>query len=329
MHGAHGGRGTRAGAHGALAAHIAAPLTVLLAGAIDKYFGEPPTAVHPVAGLGAVIGALESRRPHDDPDRELAWGAGVVVATTALAAGAGWAVEARLRRTPWLVRLPLTAVALKMAFSLRGLVEAGEDVGEALTAADTDVAREKLAALVSRDRELDPPQIASAAIESMAENLTDSVLSPLVYFALAGLPGAFAYRAINTMDAMIGYRGEYEHVGKVAARADDVANYVPARVAGGILCAVAAARGRGRAALKQMWRARKISDSPNKRWTIAPMAGALGVQLEKPGVYVVGEPERPLTPAVIGEAAGIIWVAGAASIIACALLAGRRGHGAD
>jgi len=231
---------------------------------------------------------------------------------------------------PLAARLPLTALALKQAFSLRGLVRAGADVRGLLetgASADGDIeaARESLKSLVSRDRDLEPPQIVSATVESLAENLTDSVTAPLLAYAVAGLPGAYAYRAVNTMDAMIGYRGEYEHVGKIAARTDDVANYVPARLTGALLCLLAAVKGRGGAAWAALRAAHNAADSPNKMWTIAPTAGLLGVRLEKPGHYHAGEPERPLTPEIITEAIALIWRAGAVALtLGAALAAGLR-----
>jgi len=293
---------------------ILAGATVLLAGVIDVAFGEPPNALHPVVWIGRLVTALERRGPRGRPRAELAYGALIVAVTTGVCAAAGLAIVIVLVRLPWWLALPLGAVALKVTFSLRGLVAAGRHVQRAL-GTDTDAAREGLRALVSRHRDLEPPQIVSAAIESLAENLTDSVVAPLLFFALLGLPGALAYRAVNTMDAMIGYHGEYEYLGKVAARADDVANFIPARLTGLLLTALAATRGTGAAAWTALRRQRRLSTSPNKLWTIAPMAGALDVQLEKPGAYVVGLSKRLPTGRTIGEAAAIVWQAGAVSIL--------------
>jgi adenosylcobinamide-phosphate synthase len=171
---------------------------------------------------------------------------------------------------------------------------------------------------VSRSRDLTPPQIASAAIESLAENLSDSVVAPLLYFVVLGLPGALAYRAVNTLDAMIGYHGRYEELGKVAARVDDVANLAPARLTGLLIVAFAGLRGRGRAALGALRRERRLSPSPNKLWTIAPMAAALDVRLEKPGAYAVGLGGRPPTAETIGAAAALVWAGGALALVAAA-----------
>ena len=294
--------------------------TVLLAGAFDVAFGEPPAQVHPVVWMGKLIGALERRRPHDRPAAEFAYGVGVVAVTAGTAAGAGVAVTRGLRRLPWWLALPAGAYVLKTAFSLRGLVRAGRDVREALDD-DTDAARERLAALVSRSPDLDPPLIVSATVESLAENTTDSVVSPLLAFALFGLPGALAYRAVNTMDAMLGYRDHREYVGKAAARSDDAANWLPTRLTALLFVGVAALRGRAGRAWWAMRTQHRPEHGPNKTLAIATMAGALGVQLEKPGAYALGEAERPLTADVIGDATRVVWTAGGAAVGAVAVLA--------
>jgi len=283
--------------------------TVLLAGVMDLVLGEPPNVVHPVAWIGKLIGALEQRRPHGTPALEFLWGVLIVVVTCGTTGAVAWAAQRGVRLLPLWAGLPVGAYLLKTTFSLRGLVSAGRMVQRALEA-DTDAAREELKALVSRSRNLEPPQIVSATVESLAENLTDSVLAPLLAFACFGLPGAAVYRAINTMDAMIGYRGEYEYVGKAAARVDDVVNWIPARLAGVVFCLVAVIKGGVGRAVVTLWRDRGAVESPNAAWTMAPMAGALRVQVEKINHYRLGLPERPLTPAVISEAIVLTWTAG-------------------
>jgi len=302
--------------------------TVLLAGVIDLTLGEPPNALHPVVWMGRLIGALERRRPRSRPGAEFAYGVLIVLVTAGAAFAAGLVVTLILEQFPWWLALPIGAYALKTAFSLRGLVRAGREVQRAL-ASDTDAARAKLAALVSRSPDLDPPLIVSATVESLAENLTDSVVSPLLCFALFGLPGALAYRAINTMDAMLGYRDEREYVGKAAARSDDVANWVPTRIAALLIVAAAALRRTARAAWAALRTQHRPEHGPNKTLAIATMAGALGVQLQKPGAYALGVAERPLTADVIGDAAALVWVAGSAAVTLAAgltaLLAGTVG----
>lgn len=293
---------------------------VVLAAIIDVVFGEPPAAVHPVVWMGRLIRALELRRPRRRRWAELAYGVLIVVVLVVVSGAAGLALVALLGWLPWVLALPLGAVVLKTTFSLRGLVAAADDVRRALVR-DLDQARTRLSALVSRDRDLDAPLIVSATVESLAENLVDSVVSPLLYFALFGLPGALIYRAVNTMDAMIGYRGEFEYAGKAAARCDDALNLVPARVTGLLVVALARFSGTADAAWESLSKQRHLSTSPNKLWTIAPMAGALRVRLSRPGSYAVGWPHRPLTAGVIGEAMAVVWVGGGIAIAAAAGLA--------
>ena len=294
--------------------------TVLLAGAVDVILGEPPNALHPVVWMGRLIGALMGRRPRGRPRAEFAYGVLIVLVTAGAAFAAGLLLTLGLERLPWWLALPAGACLLKTTFSLRGLVRAGRDVQRAL-AGDTAAARTRLAALVSRSSDLEPPLIVSATIESLAENLTDSVVSPLLSYAFFGLPGALAYRAINTMDAMVGYRDEREYVGKAAARSDDVANWLPTRIAALLLVAIAALKRTARAAWAALRTQHRPEYGPNKTLAIATMAGALGVQLQKPGAYALGWAERPLTADVIGDAAWFVWVAGGATIAGAAGLA--------
>ena len=181
--------------------------------------------------------------------------------------------------------------------SLRGLASAARGVAAALARGDLPAAR----AAVGRDlasrptAALDAGQLASATIESVAENLTDAFLAPACFFLAFGLPGAAVYRAVNTADAMFGYRaGTLERFGKVAARLDDLLNWIPARLAGWSLVAGAALVGESAArAASVMRRDRDRTASPNSGWTMAAMAGALGLTLEKPGAYRLGDGPRP------------------------------------
>ena len=157
-------------------------------------------------------------------------------------------------------------------------------------------------ALVSRDAsDLDCSLLTSAAVESLAENAADSIVAPLVYYAVGGLPAAFAYRAANTLDAMIGYRDEYEHLGKVAARLDDALNLLPARLTSALLLAAGALGGgdvaTGLADHPARSRPRRPVRTPAGR--CRTMAGLLGTRLEKPGHYVLGaELPQPDLPAI-------------------------------
>lgn len=212
------------------------------------------------------------------------------------------------------------AYLLKSSFSFRELYRAGARMRESLSQKSLVDARQEVRALVSRDAEaLDEPHLVSATVESLAENLTDSLVAPTFYFLLLGVPGALAYRAVNTLDAMIGYRGRYEHLGKIAARLDDVLNYVPARLAALMVVAGALpARQDARGAMRIMRRDGGSTESPNAGWTMAAAAGALGLQLEKIGHYRLGEARSPLSAANIGGMLAILAWAATFWLVYCA-----------
>jgi adenosylcobinamide-phosphate synthase len=274
----------------------------MVALAVDVAVGEPPAAVHPTVWLGHCIAAGRRRLG----TRGFVGGATVVFGTTALAFGVGAAVDMLLRDRP-----VARGLALKPALALKALLEAGAVVERALRRGDVPGARRLLAEhLVSRDTAaLSAADVAGAAISSLAENLNDSVIAPLMAFRVGGLAGAYAYRAINTADAMLGYRTpELEWFGKTAARLDDVASWVPARVSALLIAAVGG--GGFDTAVADAGR----TPSPNGGWPMAAMAGALGVVLRKPGVYALNVGGREPEAGDIARARRI--VAGAAAVAA-------------
>jgi adenosylcobinamide-phosphate synthase len=298
------------------------PLLVLAGAlALDVTVGEPPSAVHPVVWMGRWSRALRRLAPRD-PAGAFAWGC--VMATTGplVAAVVAW-LAAR-----WLASWPLGQLAVevylfKSAFALRALGAAARAVAEPLAAGDIAGARAALRSLVSRDPStLSPALVAAAAVESVAENTSDSLVAPLCWFLVGGVPAALAYRAVNTLDAMIGYRGETEWLGKAAARLDDVANLVPARVTAALLVVASALVGAAPARALKVWlRDGGRTASPNAGRPMAAMAGALGVQLEKVGHYRLGD-EGALPGA--GEIARAITLmnvaAGLAAVAAAAIV---------
>ena len=193
--------------------------------------------------------------------------------------------------------LLLEALVLTCTLSIRGLVSAAHSVAVHLAHDDLAAARHAVGYhLVSRPTAgLAEAQVASATIESVAENLTDSLVAPVCCFLVGGLAGAAVYRVLNTADAMLGYReGPFEHFGKCAARLDDLVNLIPARIAGLSLVAGAALVGENaRGALAILRRDRRRTASPNAGWTMAAMAGALDVTLEKPTAYRLGDGALP------------------------------------
>jgi adenosylcobinamide-phosphate synthase len=297
---------------------------IILAVALDLAAGEPPAGWHPVAWLGRALGWAERRAP----GRGVADGAAAVTLVTAGAWVAAHLLAIAARRLGW-PGIVLEALALKPAFALRGLAEATDGVEAALRAGDLGAARTRAGRdLVSRPTEdLGAAEVASAAIESAAENLVDSVAAPVLAYAVGGLPAAWAYRAINTADAMWGYRdARYERFGKTAARLDDLANLVPARLGAATLVAGAVlARENGAGAARVAWAQHRRTASPNAGWPMAAMAGALDVRLAKRGAYRLGEGALP-SPDAIRRARGVLGAAAAITVVLVAgvALLGRR-----
>ena len=216
------------------------------------------------------------------------------------------AAQRGLRRLPRGVALIGEAGALSTLLALRGLRVAVQGVGEALAAGDLDAARARAARdLVSRDTsQLGAAELAGAAIQSLAENLSDSVIAPLLAYAAGGLPAAAAYRALNTADAMWGYRTpEYLYRGRAAARADDIANLIPARVTALYIAARSPQR---RAALRAAVRDHGQAPSPNGGWPMAAMAGGLGVRLAKRGSYAFNAEAREPAASDIDRALEVV-----------------------
>jgi adenosylcobinamide-phosphate synthase len=285
-------------------------MVIPLALVLDASLGEPPNAIHPVVWIGRAAGWLEQHAP-EGATAQLLYGALLTATVAGGAALSGVGISRVATRLPWPLGLLLEGWILKTTLSVRALVVAGKRVESHLEADDLEGARRAVTALVSRDpRALGAPLLVSAAVESLAENMADSIVGPLWYYALGGLPAALAYRAANTLDAMIGYHGRYERLGKAAARLDDLLNLVPARLSSALLLAGGALAGGDVATgLELTRRDHGKTASPNAGWPMSTMAGLLAVRLEKPDHYRLGA-ELP-TPdlAAIDHAAEIVKAA--------------------
>lgn len=291
---------------------------LVLAVAADLALGDPANRWHPVAWIGTFLAGGRRWLERGLPGALLVGGAALLAMSVALAAGAGWGVEVVARSVGW-PGVILEAIALKMAISLRDLARAGRLICSALDLGDVAEARRLVGYhLVSRPTAtLDPRQVASAAVESMAENVTDAVVAPLLWYLAFGLAAAYAYRAVNTADAMIGYRdGALEYFGKASARLDDLLNFVPARLAALAIVGSALVAGEdGGGAWRVLLRDRARTASPNAGWTMAAMAGALGVALEKPGAYRLGSGRDPESRDII-RAIGVSMTAALSMVLA-------------
>jgi len=322
------------------AAH-ADPLLLLLAAlAVDALIGDPPALFrrvpHPVALIGAAVAGLErglNRRELGDGARR--WrGIATVLATVALAAGAGVAIDriSDAFRWGWVFEIAVLAVLVAQ----RSLFDHVLAVARALERGGLAAGREAVSHIVGRNPEhLDAHAIARAAIESLAENFSDGVVAPVLWYVLLGLPGICAVKAINTLDSMIGHRSErYRAFGWAAARLDDLANLLPARLAGAlvVLAAAAVPGTAGGHALRAMLRDALKHRSPNAGWPEAAMAGALGLSLGGPRRYGselvseawLGSGSAEASPADIRRALGVYVVACILQAALVAALAGLR-----
>lgn len=256
--------------------------------AVDALVGWPAWLFarigHPVTWLGRLIGAIDAgwNRDSDPPALRRAAGVAGALVVIALAIGIGWGVQ-RAFPDGW-IRVALIGVLAWPLVALRSLHDHVAAVAKPLGAGDIAGARAAVSRIVGRDpASLDDAGIARAAIESLAENASDGIVAPVFWGALFGLPGIFGYKAINTLDSMIGHRSDrHEAFGWAAARIDDVANVIPARLTGLLFVLLAPRRSE---ALSCMLRDARQHRSPNAGWPEAAMAGALGVRLSGPRIY--------------------------------------------
>ncbi len=303
--------------------------TAILAAAIavDALLGEPPAAIHPVVWMGRAVRLAERWAPREGRAAQLAAGAIIAIAIPAAFAAGAWALLRAAAPVP-VLEIVLAAFLLKSSFAARALGAAAARVRAALGRGAIDEARVALGRLCSRDASrLGPEEVAAGAVESIAENLSDSFVAPVLFYVAGGVPGAILYRAVNTLDAMIGYHGRYEYLGKTSARLDDLLNLVPARLTALLLLAAGAATGAdGRRGWRVLRRDGARTESPNAGRPMAAMAGLLGVVLEKPGHYRLGGPgalPRAETIASAWRIAGAAAVAAAAGALAAVAAIGR------
>lgn len=316
-----------------LEANAAAVLLAALM--IDALMGDPDwlwrRAPHPVVGFGWIITRCERvlNDPNASPSDLRIRGAVATIALLLLAVAAGLVLAVVLRTAMWWpFALAGEALVAAVFIAQRSLYEHVERVGTAFRDGGLCAAREAVSMIVGRDPQvLDEAGVVRASIETTAENFSDGVTAPALWFLLAGVPGLLAYKALNTADSMIGHlNARYRHYGWFAARADDVANWIPARISGCLIVIGAATNGRDwRTAWRTMLQDARKHKSPNAGWPEAAMAGALGVALAGPRVYsgeTVDDPwlhqagDRQPTPVAIGEALRV-YVASCAALALC------------
>lgn len=301
---------------------------------LDLLFGDPKQLLHPVVVMGKCISKLEKGLRAvfpKTPKGELAAGFVLVlllpVGTLAVTILALWAVGL----IHPILRFALGVFWGWQALALKGLNTESKRVYQALTTGTIEEARAAVSRIVGRDTErLDEAGITRAAVETVAENFSDGVLAPLFYLLIGGAPLALCYKAINTMDSMVGYKNErYLYFGRCAAKLDDVANWLPARLSAVLLVLASSLLGEHAKDAWRIWRRdRRNHASPNSAQTEAAMAGALGIQLAGPAWYfgekydkpTIGDATRPVEPNDILRADRLLYGGGVLGLVLLGLV---------
>lgn len=274
---------------------------VFVAVLVDLAFGDPKNRYHPTVWMGRVIAWMAPMARHADGKTERLRGTAVVLAITGMVLAASVVISLALYTMQDHLMSVITSIIilgmlLSTTIAIKGMQTHAQNVATMLVAERLSTARESLAMIVKRDTSgLQRPHIVSGVLESVSENTVDGITGPLFYFGLAGLPGAFVYRLINTMDSMIGYRTYiFGNIGWFAARCDTVLNYIPSRLTALMMIMSAALLGHDwRSAYRVMRLEAASIDSKNAGYPMAALAGALNIRLEKPNHYTLGSGDEP------------------------------------
>ena len=323
---------------GTLLTHILVLDTLaILAGCIlDLLFGDPAGRFHPVCFIGKLISALENKlyRKSDPDRRKQSRGTlltvSVIIITALVTAGILVTALIAGKSTGGIIYLILAALLCDSTLAVRDLRKESMKVASALNKGLPD-ARKALSRIVGRDTEnLDEAAVIRAAVETVAENTTDGAVSPLFFLFLGGPAAAMAYKAVNTMDSMIGYKNErYLHFGRATAKLDDVLNFIPARIAALLWIAAAGLCGEDMKGAWRIWRRDRFKhESPNSAQTESACAGSLQVALAGDAYYfgklkkklVIGDPVREITPDDIRRANRMMTVTSGLAMAAGMLL---------
>jgi len=292
---------------------------------LDFLIGDPKTKYHPTAWIGKLIAVLVPFTRNNSPKKELFGGIlivfAVVVIVSALLVALDFGISLlTIDIVSLVVSIVVGSILLKTTIAIKGMQEHALSVVDALEKDDLDSARNHLSMIVKRNtKHLDKNHISSAVLESVSENTVDGITGPLFYYAIFGLPGAFVYRAINTIDSMIGYKTSlFRNIGWFGANCDTILNYIPSRLTGLVMILSALILGYNwKESFYIMKRDGKKLESPNAGFPIAALAGALGTKLEKINYYAVGDGNIEFTKSHIISAIRLMKVS---SILFCGLV---------
>ena len=292
---------------------------------LDFLIGDPKTKYHPTAWIGKLIAVLVPFTRNNSPKKELFGGILIVFAVVAIVSTLLVALDFGISLltidiVSLVVSIAVGAILLKTTIAIRGMQKHALSVVDALEKDDLDSARNHLSMIVKRNtKHLDKNHISSAVLESVSENTVDGITGPLFYYAIFGLPGAFVYRAINTIDSMVGYKTSlFRNIGWFGANCDTILNYIPSRLTGLVMILSALILGYNwKESFYIMRRDGKKLESPNAGFPIAALAGALGTKLEKINYYAVGDGNIEFTKSHIISAIRLMKVS---SILFCGLV---------
>jgi adenosylcobinamide-phosphate synthase len=292
-------------------------LIFVLAFVIDLVVGEYPDRIHPTVGIGKIITFLKPKLKSPNPRVEKTNGVLLAIVPMFVTALPVFVLLFYLHEYfgiyGQIAYIIFGAIFFKATFAVKSMGYYTKPIAKALKQNDLAEARKWLPYIVRRDpNTLNERQIISAAVESIAESTTDGITAPFFFFAIFGVPGAFAYRVINTLDSMVGYKNpENRNVGWFSANLDTIANYIPARLTAILMVAAAALLGeKWRESWRILRRDKAKTTSVNAGWTISAMAGALDTQLEKQNCYSLGD-DHGITPDHIDRALSMMTVTAA------------------
>jgi len=292
---------------------------------LDFLIGDPKTKYHPTAWIGKLIAVLVPFTRNNSPKKELFGGILIVFIVVAIVSTLLVALDFGISLltidiVSLVVSIAVSSILLKTTIAIRGMQKHALAVVDALEKDNLDSARNHLSMIVKRNtKHLDKNHISSAVLESVSENTVDGITGPLFYYAIFGLPGAFVYRAINTIDSMVGYKTSlFRNIGWFGANCDTILNYIPSRLTGLVMILSALILGYNwKESFYIMRRDGKKLESPNAGFPIAALAGALGTKLEKINYYAVGDGNIEFTKSHIISAIRLMKVS---SILFCGLV---------
>ena len=283
---------------------------------LDLLFGDPKNRFHPTAWIGILIGSITTRMKNENYNLEKLGGIFIVLIPVCISIvvllGLDFSIDLiSVESLSILISIISGVVLFKMTIAIRGMQTHALDILDAIQKDDLILARKNLSMIVKRNtKDLDKKHILSGTLESLSENIVDGITGPLFYFSIFGLPGAFVYRIVNTVDSMVGYKTQmFKNLGWFGANCDNVLNYIPSRLTGITMVLASLLLGYDWKNCYEIFkRDGKNTDSPNAGYPMAALAGALGTKLEKIEHYSLGTDHEEITLQKVRDAITLMKV---------------------